>query len=231
MKLVWPDSFVEEANLSQTIFVLRKTLGDDADGRPFIDTVPRRGYRFAAPVVEHAAAKPSAAAASQGNRVVKRGAIAAVLVLVAAAVAWRELSSRQLPTADPASGKTRVVVLPFENLTRNPADDWLARAFSDSLTVGLQGLDNVIGISRDRIIELYRQQSIAEGAPLDAHLLRQLLDRLGVGYYVYGSYQRLGDRVRVIARLVDSGTGEIRTQESVTDDFSNLLKLEDDLAS
>jgi len=48
MKLVWPDSFVEEANLSQTIFVLRKTLGDDANGRPFIDTVPRRGYRFAA---------------------------------------------------------------------------------------------------------------------------------------------------------------------------------------
>jgi eukaryotic-like serine/threonine-protein kinase len=48
MKIVWPDSFVEEANLSQTIFVLRKTLGDDINGRPFIDTAPRRGYRFAA---------------------------------------------------------------------------------------------------------------------------------------------------------------------------------------
>src|SRR2546422_10119095 len=48
MRLVWPDSFVEETNLSQTIFVLRKTLGDDAAGRPFIDTVPRRGYRVAA---------------------------------------------------------------------------------------------------------------------------------------------------------------------------------------
>src|SRR5437867_11419797 len=50
MKLVWSDSFVEEANLSQTIFILRKTLGDDANGRPFIDTVPRRGYRFATEV-------------------------------------------------------------------------------------------------------------------------------------------------------------------------------------
>src|SRR5438093_12713079 len=50
MKLVWPDSFVEEANLSQTIFVLRKTLGDDDNGRPFIDTVPGRGYRFTADV-------------------------------------------------------------------------------------------------------------------------------------------------------------------------------------
>ncbi len=52
MRLVWPDSFVEEANLSQTIFVLRKTLGEGPDGRPFIDTVPRRGYRFGAGVRE-----------------------------------------------------------------------------------------------------------------------------------------------------------------------------------
>src|SRR6185503_1623034 len=52
MRLVWPDSFVEEANLSQTIFVLRKILGDGPEGRPFIDTVPRRGYRFAADVRE-----------------------------------------------------------------------------------------------------------------------------------------------------------------------------------
>src|SRR5205809_1403226 len=50
MQVVWPDSFVEEANLSQTIFVLRKALGVDANGRHFIDTIPRRGYRFAADV-------------------------------------------------------------------------------------------------------------------------------------------------------------------------------------
>ncbi len=61
MKLVWPDSFVEEANLSQTIFVLRKTLGEAPDGRPFIDTAPRRGYRFAAAVRE-ASAEPAGAA-------------------------------------------------------------------------------------------------------------------------------------------------------------------------
>ena len=42
MKEVWPDSFVEEANLSQTIFVLRKTLGEQPDGQRFIETVPRR---------------------------------------------------------------------------------------------------------------------------------------------------------------------------------------------
>src|SRR5688572_5448375 len=57
MKIVWPDSFVEEANLSQTIFVLRKTLGDAADGGQYIETIPRRGYRFVAEVLAVAAAR------------------------------------------------------------------------------------------------------------------------------------------------------------------------------
>ena len=47
---VWPDTFVEEANLSVQVSALRKVLGEQADGRPFIETVPRRGYRFLAPV-------------------------------------------------------------------------------------------------------------------------------------------------------------------------------------
>src|SRR5215217_5254463 len=48
MKLLWPDSFVEEANLTQNIYMLRKALGDGG----YIETVPRRGYRFAAEVKE-----------------------------------------------------------------------------------------------------------------------------------------------------------------------------------
>lgn len=46
IRRVWPDSFVEEGNLSQNIYTLRKILGADAQGKPYIQTVPRRGYRF-----------------------------------------------------------------------------------------------------------------------------------------------------------------------------------------
>ena len=52
MKAVWPDSFVEEGNLSQNIFLLRKTLGDGQDGQRYILTVPGVGYRFVAEVAE-----------------------------------------------------------------------------------------------------------------------------------------------------------------------------------
>src|SRR5690348_3523034 len=46
MKLVWPDTFVEEANLSYNVFTLRKALGEVSDGNGYIETIPRRGYRF-----------------------------------------------------------------------------------------------------------------------------------------------------------------------------------------
>ena len=50
MKRLWPESFVEESNLAQQIFTLRKALGDDKNGNHYIETVPKRGYRFRAPV-------------------------------------------------------------------------------------------------------------------------------------------------------------------------------------
>src|SRR5690348_5593930 len=50
MEAIWADAIVEESNLSQNIYTLRRTLGVDEQGRQFIETIPRRGYRFAAPV-------------------------------------------------------------------------------------------------------------------------------------------------------------------------------------
>lgn len=50
MTELWPDTFVEESNLAQQVFTLRRLLGDQPEGRPYIETVPKRGYLFAAPV-------------------------------------------------------------------------------------------------------------------------------------------------------------------------------------
>ena len=52
MRIIWPDAFVEEANLANNISLLRKILGDRADNRLYIETIPRRGYRFVASVKE-----------------------------------------------------------------------------------------------------------------------------------------------------------------------------------
>ena len=52
MQIIWPDTFVEQANLAVTISLVRKALGERPDGGQYIETMPRRGYRFAALVRE-----------------------------------------------------------------------------------------------------------------------------------------------------------------------------------
>ena len=230
MNVVWSDSFVEEANLSQTIFVLRKTLGEQPDGQRFIETVPRRGYRFVAEVHEQlVATAPDAPPPPPRWRIWRIAAPLAVFLGVAIAVAAWRLQVDGPPT-ELRDTQTRIVVLPFENLTNDRADDWLAGAFSDSLTSGLQTVETLIPVSRDRIIELYRREDIREAAAIDGGALRRVTDALRVRYFVHGSYQKVGDQIRVSARLVDAESGAIEAQESVTDDFVNLLKVEDDLA-
>jgi TolB-like protein/Flp pilus assembly protein TadD len=131
---------------------------------------------------------------------------------------------------DAASGKTRVAVLPFENLTRQQDDDWLAAAFSDSLTFGLQSLDNLLLVSRASIAQAYRDHALREADRLEPQTVERFARSLGVRYYVHGSYQKVADQLRVVARLVEIGSGAIRAQESVTDEAANLLQLEDELA-
>jgi DNA-binding winged helix-turn-helix (wHTH) protein len=60
IQALWPETFVEEGNLSQNIFLLRKALGEDRNGHSYIHTVPRKGYRFVAPVTEMEAATGAA---------------------------------------------------------------------------------------------------------------------------------------------------------------------------
>src|SRR5439155_23172551 len=157
-------------------------------------------------------------------------AVGAVVVASLTAATWSAMRERRA-TADALAGKTRLVVLPFENLTGDRKDDWLGSAFSDSLTVGLQDDEDLICVSRDRIVELYAQQSVKEASPVDARILRLLSQTLGVRYYVHGTYQKLGEQIKVVAQLVETESGTIRAQESVTDVVSSVLKMEDELAT
>ncbi|MDB5070712.1 MAG: hilA 8 [Candidatus Eremiobacteraeota bacterium] len=81
---LWPEGFVEDGNLTQTIYLIRRVLDPDGDGRAFVETIPRRGYRFVAPV---GVVQPAPAARQSG---LSRGAFA--LRAAAAAVAITVLS-------------------------------------------------------------------------------------------------------------------------------------------
>lgn len=81
LKAIWPDTVVGEVNLANNISILRKALGEGEQGQRFIETVPRRGYRFIAPVREGTAAPDAAAGAQSGGVTVLSVAIKSIAVL------------------------------------------------------------------------------------------------------------------------------------------------------
>jgi len=108
MRQLWPDTIVEEANLSNNISLLRKALGETEQGAKYIETVPKRGYRFVADVVEYETPNRTTAAhpaPTSRRRTIGRVAAAAVaLGAIALAIAlW--LSGNRPPSASVARFK------------------------------------------------------------------------------------------------------------------------------
>ena len=157
----------------------------------------------------------------------RRGLVAAIasalLVATVTAVVLERFRAGHtpVPASTAEAGPVRLVVLPFENLSRQPDDEWLGGAFSDSLTLGLRDAQSIVLVNREGLLDL------SQGRKADA---QQISRALGVRYYVNGSYQRVGENLKVVARLVDVDAGTIRLQESFTDAFANLLRIEDALA-
>jgi len=111
MKRVWPDTFVEEANLTLQISALRKVLQEGSSNGAYIETVPRRGYRFVAPVVERLelesqapSSPPEVAVASRRTRRLFWLAVVGVTCMVAAMVLILTIrqQSRKKPSATAA---------------------------------------------------------------------------------------------------------------------------------
>ena len=136
-------------------------------------------------------------------------------------------TAARTPSNDIATQKTRVAILPFDNLSGQPEDRWLATAFADSLTFGLQARGNLLPVSRHGTAN-YQERSRDETECLEA--IDGFCRSLGARYYVDGSYHKVGDELRVVARLVEVGSGNILTQERATGRTADLLQLEDELA-
>lgn len=203
MDAVWPDTHVTEDSLVQCITDIRRAVG--AEGRDAIETVPKRGYRLKPPP----ASRPSKAARSP--LVPVAGAVAALLVLVAAAAAfWLRPAATGIADAD----RKGIAVLPFVNMSSDPEQEY----FSDGITVDLTtDLSKVSGL-------LVAAQSSAFSYKGSEAPLAEIAAELGVDYVVEGSVRKDGPRLRINTQLVNAGTGNQvwaeRYDRSVTDVFA-----------
>ncbi|HTS36086.1 MAG TPA: winged helix-turn-helix domain-containing protein [Candidatus Solibacter sp.] len=216
MKTVWPDTFVEEANLSRNIFLLRKALGETPQDHQYIVTVPGRGYRFAEDVKLTPGPELNVVAASHTKLQVQVsqsspwGWIAAgVVLLIAVAVGTFRLFFYPSP---PLSAKDTLVVADFANSTGDPVFEGTLR---QGLSVQLEQSPFLGLVSDQRIHETLRLM----GQPIDARLTpetgREICERTGSVAVLSGSIATLGSQYVLGMKAVNCRNGEVLDEEQV----------------
>jgi TolB-like protein/DNA-binding winged helix-turn-helix (wHTH) protein/Flp pilus assembly protein TadD len=217
MSRLWPDTFVEEANLTSNIQQLRKSLGDNARHPIYIETVARRGYRFIMPVQTQAPSQTvsvhSSAAESYLSRInasqVTRTSggnesptlhrslklvFVIVILMVAVAGLGRFVWSRRSVKTGPSSTRAMVAVLPFQNLTGDVNQDYFSDGLTEEMITQLGNLDpEHLGVIARTSVMRYKDTR----EPLE-----QIARELQVQYVLEGSVRRESDRVRITAQLI-----------------------------
>ena len=148
-------------------------------------------------------------------------ALAALLILIGGG-AWWFLNENRPPAvakASPEAPRLSIVVLPFANLSGDPAQDYFADGVTENLTTDLSRLHNSFVIARNTAFTF-------KGKSLDA---RAIGKDLGVRYVLEGSVQRDANRVRVNAELIDAESGAHLWADRFDEDVVDLFKLEDDV--
>lgn len=244
LKEVWPDSFVEESNLSQNIFLLRKALGDTAENRQYIVTLPGRGYRFAAPVrnvTEQgealvAQARTRTQIVIEENESAPREALKLVPVPQKPKASWKLLLPLGTIAVLLAYGvvflirgrrpenlgeKHSVLVADFVNTTGDPVFD---DALRQGMEVQLQQSPSLTVVSEHSIRQALSLMKQSPGARLTGQTAQQVCERTGSYAVLQGSIKPLGSEYVLDLRSVNCRTGE-----NIDDEQAQVARKEDAL--
>ncbi len=200
-QIVWPEgTFVDfERGLNFCIAQIRSALGDSADSPRFIETIPRRGYRFVAPIrtaPETIAAVPKTIATdpapvpSGWSRFRLAALVVSGLVLLIVAVAAVQALRR-----DPDSGAVRVAVVPFDNETGSDAYSGLGQGIADTTVARLATPER---LGRIAVIG----NSAALRNPRSFRDLKTIGEEVNARFVVLAQVKRDASRVRLIAHLI-----------------------------
>ena len=225
IRMLWPDSFVEEGNLSNNIFLLRKALGEDP---PYIETVPKRGYRFVGAMrqLPHAASPhlgkspergrsfaassgPVAVPETPADRVAKLWKIAVPVLLVALLVAGG-LYFRSYQRRKRLAEKDTIVLADFANSTGDPIfDDTLKTA----LNVSLRQSPFLNVLSDGEVAKTLQLMTLPASTKLTPEVARDLCQRAGSKAYLAGSIGNLGSEYVLGLKAVNCRSGDTLAQE------------------
>jgi len=218
---LWPsDTFVDfEHSVNAAIKKLRQALRDDADSPRFVETIPRRGYRFIAPIALEAAAAPQAQSAGGAPtktrpRWLPVAAAAGMAVLAVVLVSVTTfLASANKPIRS-------IAVLPFVNLSSDAEQEYFTDGMTDELITDLAKTSGLLVISHTSV-ERYKNTTLP---------LPSIARELGVDAVVEGRVLRSEGRVRISAQLIDTRTDRHIWADSYERELGDVLSLQDELA-
>lgn len=223
---LWPgDTFVDfDHGLNNVVQKLRTALGDSADRPRIIETIPRRGYRFVAPLVE-----PGSLPAREPPPVVSpapdRRPLALIVLALLVALTWVGIGyyrSYRSPS-DANAGQRRMAVLPFQNLSGDPGQDY----FSDGMTEEV--ISYLTRLDPSRLTVIARTSAMAYKG--SNKTVAEIGKELQVDFLLEGSVRREGDRVRVTAQLIKVPDQSHLWTESYERDLSGILSVQKDIAA
>lgn len=250
LETLWPDSFVEESNLTQQISTVRKALGERPGEDRYIVTVPGRGYRFVAEVRERVdALKRVPSSESRTSRMPansiatiraaaavpieteqhtvrvkkwfrRRAALLSLLVAIVL-LAFGYATYRRVAGNTGASAHPRsLAILPFRNLKGDPQTDFLGFSLADAVIAKLNNI-SALTVRPSSAVERYRNQVID---------VQQVAERLQVDTLLTGNFIREGDELRITSELIDVATQRILWKSAFDLKHDKLLTVQESVA-
>ena len=246
----WPRMLVTDEAVTNTLIKLRKALGDDARDPIYIETIAKSGYRLVAEVAPFEGATHEAPPAKSpmpvrplptvAGKVADAGKDAVAAAEAPSSGSWRKtvlvvlivllglvwLVTRQFQTG-PAEQQTTaaephaLAVLPFENLTRDPEQDYFTDGITEDLITDLSKLSSLRVVARSTVMA-YRNNMDTD---------HQIGLELGVRYIVRGSVQRAGQRLRINVRLTDARKDRNRWAERYDRELSDIFDMQDEITA
>jgi TolB-like protein/DNA-binding winged helix-turn-helix (wHTH) protein/Flp pilus assembly protein TadD len=245
LEALWSETYVNPEVLRKYILEVRKTLGDRPDNPEFIETLPKRGYRFVAPVVEENAADPLVAATlpaieepaieentgpatappeqegpSGKYKQWKLAVLPVLAVLVAAAIAGQHFRGTRNRLDATSLKNTSIAVLPFEDMSAAKDEEYFSDGLAEQLINDLAKISGLKVVGRSSAFQF-------KGRNED---VREVGRKLGVANVLEGSVRRDGNHVSITAELIKADDGFQLWSQTYDREIKDIFGVEDDIA-
>jgi TolB-like protein len=244
LEALWPETYVNPEVLRKYIQEIRKALRDRPDNPEFIETLPKRGYRFVAPVTDESGVEPQelarslppveqateatveaeltplAVETSSGERTLWKLAIILVLAIVAAVAIGAYFRPARSAANDSSSDNTSIAVLPFADMSPAKDQEYFSDGLAEQLINDLAKVSGLKVVGRSSAFQF-------EGKNED---LRSVGRKLGVANILEGSVRKEGSRVRITVALTKVDDGFQLWTETYDREINHIFAAQDEIA-